>query len=166
MYNVSVSKFCSVYLRCRQTWPSRGPPCSPRGWGRGQRGRGWGRGWRPPVCARPSGGCRDQWHYITLSSPEVIIAHRILTRSQSSFEGGKLYYDPWPLTWRWRGCSQPPCPRSLSARRGCQGTPARSQCPRAWCRRLAAWFCPLRLELICISSSSNLLSWVPGLRLS
>ena len=74
--------------------------------------------------------------------------------------------NPEDLTWRWRGCSQPRCPRSLTSRRGCQGTPARSQCPRAWCRRWAAWFCPLGLELICISSSSNLLSRVPGLRLS
>ena len=54
----------SFYLRCRQSGPWRGPPCSPRGWGRGLRGRGRGRGWQPPVCARLSTGCRGQWRCI------------------------------------------------------------------------------------------------------
>ena len=70
------------------------------------------------------------------------------------------------LTWRWRECSQPPCPRCLTSRRGCPGTPTRSRCPRAWCRRSAVCFYYLGIELICISSLSKLLSRVPGLRLS
>ena len=149
----------SFYLRCQQSGPSLGPPCSPRGWERGLRGRGRGRGWQPPVCVRLSTGCRGQWRWI-------IRGHFSFSLIRFKCPNPLSRKNPEDLTWRWRECSQPRCPRSLTSRRGCQGTPARSQCPRAWCRRWAAWFCPLGLELICISSSSNLLSRVPGLRLS